>query len=78
MDKYIWQLPAWNDATAPQFSWRASSLGESLGLLQSALDALVPPDANVVPDAQTQVHIDTLVQTAIRSSEIEGLSLIHI
>jgi Fic family protein len=72
MAKYIWQLDGWQGVGSPQFVWQAVPLEPLVVQLQNALNEFPPPDAGLVPDAQIQVHIDTLVQTAIRSSEIEG------
>ena len=75
MNKYIWQLDGWHHPPAPHFRWNASVLEPRITELQIALDDLLPSDLAPVPDAQMQVQIDTLVQTALRSSEIEGEAL---
>ena len=72
MATYIWQRDDWQGGNAPQFHWRSAQLDSQVTRLQSALSEFLPPDAALIPDVQIQVHIDTLVQSAIRSSEIEG------
>lgn len=72
MAEYIWQQSVWSADHAPQFRWQSEVLEEPLRRLQSDLSNFLPADSVLVPDAQIQVHIDSLVQTAIRSSEIEG------
>lgn len=72
MEKYIWQVDGWHGEAAPRFLWQTGQLDKQVHRLQTALSDFLPADAALIPDAQLQVHIDTLVQTAIRSSEIEG------
>ncbi len=56
----------------PAFSWQESVIEPRLEQLQSSLNEVLPGSADLQSESQTQVHIDTLVQTALRSSEIEG------
>ena len=72
MKSYIWQHNDWQGHPAPKFSWQMESLHPLIERLQHLLSDFLPPEAETIPNAQMQVHIDTLVQSAIRSSEIEG------
>lgn len=72
MFRYIWQLDQWMRGESPHFTWDAVVVDPKVRELTAALAALMPASINLLPDAQMQVHIDTLVQTALRSSEIEG------
>jgi len=72
MEKYIWQLDDWNGAPAPHFRWQSAPLEKLVSQFQRELNKFLPSDAALMPDAEMQIHIDTLVQTALRSSEIEG------
>ncbi len=56
----------------PAFSWQESVIEPRLEKLQTSLSEVLPGSADLLSESQTQVHIDTLVQTALRSSEIEG------
>ena len=72
MNEYIWQRSDWIEGPAPHFRWQSAELESQTSKLQHSLREFLPPEAGLTPDAQLQVQIDTLVQTAIRSSEIEG------
>lgn len=72
MHDYIWQREEWQGEPAPDFRWQSTRLEQQVNQLKIALSEFLPADAALIPDAEIQVHIDTLVQTAIRSSEIEG------
>ena len=72
MANYIWQLDDWKTAPVPLFSWAAESIDQRTVELQRALDDLVPRESSLIADAEVQIRIDALVQTALRSSEIEG------
>ena len=72
MKSYIWQHNDWQGHPAPKFRWQMESLHPLIERLQCLLSDFLPPEAEIISNAQMQVHIDTLVQSAIRSSEIEG------
>lgn len=72
MDQYIWQKKAWQDGSAPQFRWQTGTIDRQIRRLQLSLADFPSRDTGLIPDAQMQLHIDALVQTALRSSEIEG------
>lgn len=69
---YIWQQKDWNNGPSPIFQWQDAAIDSHLEQLRESLTNFLPEDTGLVPDAQMQVHIDSLVQTALRSSEIEG------
>ncbi len=69
---YIWQQTDWNNGPSPIFHWQAAAIEPQLAQLRQSLTDFLPEDTGLVPDARMQVHIETLVQTALRSSEIEG------
>ena len=71
MATYIWQLDDWTVAPAPLFSWQVAPIVQRTDELQRSLDNLVP-QSSLIADAEVQIQIDALVQTALRSSEIEG------
>lgn len=72
MSGYIWQSDLWKRGKSPRFTWDTVVVDSLVKELTGALTALMPASINLLPDAQMQVHIDTLVQTALKSSEIEG------
>ena len=72
MATYIWQLDDWNLGAAPLFEWQAGSIDRKIVELEQSLADFVPEESGLLGDAQAQVRINALVQTALRSSEIEG------
>jgi Fic family protein len=72
MHTYIWQREDWHHQPAPWFTWQQSAIQPQLEALQTSLAELLPIGATLDPDAQMQIRIDTLVQSALRTSEIEG------
>lgn len=71
MAQYIWQYTEWQNGNQPQFTWHEPTLGPLItqsGQLQKQLMA----NTNTQPDIDTSSQIDTLVQNALRTSEIEG------
>ena len=60
---------------APAFSWNAAKLKPRLDAIRLLQGRLLGHSDVVIPDADRQAHMDALVQTALRTSEIEGESL---
>lgn len=66
---YIWQQKNWSD-----FSWDNNKLSPVL-INIDALHRQLLGEVPVLPDVDMQVQMDALIQSAIRSSEIEGEQL---
>ena len=73
---YIWQQPGWQgdkgDRTAPAFAWDAALLQSQLDNIRLLQGRLLGQSDLVVDEADQQAQLDALVQTALRTSEIEG------
>ncbi len=77
---YIWELPAWQSADHPAFVWRSdaltaklSELAEQQTLLSDQHQSLSNSNHTTgLQDELTAAHIDAVVASALRSSEIEG------
>lgn len=64
---YIWQQPDW-----PRFRWNEAALKPRLDAVR-LLQGRLLGQADAVPDnAELEAEMDTLIQNAIRTSEIEG------
>jgi len=78
---YIWQQPQWCSTTltdpssGPHFSWQAETLQPQLESIAAHQVNLLGEASEQLPEEGLQAHLDALVQTALRTSEIEGESL---
>ena len=72
--QYIWQLPAWQQGTAPAFRWREEALRPQLERVRLQQGRLLGQSESLSTENQA-AHLDALVQTALRTSEIEGEKL---
>ncbi|MEX1664493.1 Fic family protein [Zhongshania arctica] len=72
--QYIWQLPAWQQGTAPAFRWREETLRPQLERVRLQQGRLLGQSESLSTENQA-AHLDALVQTALRTSEIEGEKL---
>ncbi|MCP5014272.1 MAG: Fic family protein [Ketobacter sp.] len=72
MPHYIWQHPQWHQGIAPPFTWQKESLRHALENVRLEQGRLLGR-AELLPEAtQAPAQLDALVQTALRTSEIEG------
>jgi len=71
---YIWQLPDWQNGTAPLFNWQEETLRPQLERIRLQQGRLVGQSESVTVENQA-AQLDALVQTALRTSEIEGEEL---
>ena len=69
--QYIWQLPAWQQGAAPLFEWDEEPLHLQLERVRLQQRRLLGQSQSLTVENQA-THLDTLVQTALRTSEIEG------
>ena len=76
---YLWQQPDWKasqgERTAPAFSWDAAALRPRLDAIRLLQGRLLGQSDLVVDETDQQAQLDALVQTALRTSEIEGETL---
>jgi Fic family protein len=71
---YIWQLSAWQQGAAPAFSWQEEALRPKLDQVRLQQGRLLGQSESLTVENQA-AHLDALVQTALRTSEIEGEKL---
>lgn len=74
MAQYIWQHPQWRQGSAPAFTWQEETLRRLLEKCQQQQSQLLL-EASSLSEQDQASQIDTLVQTALRTSEIEGETL---
>ncbi|MCB1727778.1 MAG: Fic family protein [Gammaproteobacteria bacterium] len=76
---YIWQQPDWKasqgERTAPAFSWDAPALRPRLDAIRLLQGRLLGQSDLVADGTDQQAQLDALLQTALRTSEIEGEAL---
>lgn len=76
---YIWQQPGWQGdkgpRPAPAFAWDASVLQTQLDKVRLLQGRLLGRSDLIVDEADQQAQLDALVQSALRTSEIEGETL---
>ena len=76
---YIWQQPDWQGGEgaepAPAFAWDAAILQPRLDDIRLLQGRLLGQSDLVVEEADQQAQLDALVQSALRTSEIEGETL---
>ena len=72
--QYIWQLPAWQKGAAPLFHWQQGSIRPQLERVRLQQGRLLGQSESLTVESQA-AHLDALVQTALRTSEIEGEKL---
>ncbi len=76
---YIWQQPGWQgeegDQPTPAFAWDAATLQPLLDNIRLLQGRLLGQSDLVVDEADQQAQLDALVQSALRTSEIEGETL---
>ena len=72
--QYIWQLSTWQQGTAPAFRWREEALRPQLERVRLQQGRLLGQSESLSTESQA-AHLDALVQTALRTSEIEGEKL---
>ena len=71
---YIWQLSAWQKGAAPSFHWKDEALRPLLERVRLQQSRLLDQSESLTGENQA-THLDALVQTALRTSEIEGEKL---
>lgn len=71
---YSWQLSAWKEGAAPSFSWQEEALRPKLDQVRLQQGRLLGQSESLTVENQA-AHLDALVQTALRTSEIEGEKL---
>ena len=77
---YIWQQPEWNplrgkgqsNSLPPAFIWQIAELQAQLNKIRLLQGRLLGQSDLVMPDADQQAHMDALIQSALKTSEIEG------
>ncbi len=84
---YIWELPEWQNADCPTFIWQSDAIATKLKELADHQRRLIDRHQSLASSPQTNdnglndnglndelnaAHIDALVASALRSSEIEG------
>ncbi|MGC1510971.1 Fic family protein [Ketobacter sp.] len=72
MPNYIWQHPHWHQGTTPPFTWLEDTLREQLENVRLQQGRLLGYAESLPDDTQAPAQLDALVQTALRTSEIEG------
>lgn len=76
---YIWQQPGWQgeeaDKATPAFAWDSALLQPQLDTIHLLQGRLLGQSDLVVDEAEKQAQLDALVQSALRTSEIEGEAL---
>ncbi len=78
---YIWQLPDWylgepsSKHSSPAFVWDAATLKPQLDQIRLLQGRLLGQSDLVVDEAGRQAQMDVLIQSALRTSEIEGETL---
>ena len=72
--QYIWQLSAWQKGPAPLFHWHEEALRPQLERVRLQQGRLLGYSESLTVENQA-AHLDALVQTALRTSEIEGEKL---
>ncbi|MDN3638763.1 Fic family protein [Simiduia curdlanivorans] len=72
--RYIWQLTAWQQGVAPTFHWQEETLRPQLQRVRLQQGRLLGQSESLTNENQA-AHLDALVQTALRTSEIEGEKL---
>lgn len=76
---YIWQQPKWQGdgsaSHAPAFVWDVTQLQPQLNSIRLLQGRLLGQSDLVVEEMDQQAQMDALVQSALRTSEIEGESL---
>jgi len=70
----IWQLPVWQQGEAPAFRWQENVLRPQLERVRLQQSRLLGQSESLTVENQA-AHLDALVQTALRTSEIEGETL---
>ncbi len=71
---YIWQSPAWCKGASPRFTWDEAALAPVVDKLHVEQGRLLNQSESLAED-QKAAHLDALIQTALRTSEIEGETL---
>lgn len=71
---YIWQVPTWQKGAAPAFHWQEEALRQQLADVRLRQGRLLGQSESLTVENQA-AHLDALVQTALRTSEIEGEKL---
>ena len=71
---YTWQLLDWQQGTAPSFRWQEEALRPKLAQVRLQQGLLIGQSESLTVENQA-AHMDALVQTALRTSEIEGEKL---
>ena len=71
---YIWELQAWQQGPAPSFHWHEEALRPQLERVRMQQGRLLGQSESLTVENQA-AHLDALVQTALRTSEIEGEKL---
>ena len=76
---YIWWQPDWQGeegaSPRPAFVWEAATLQPQLDAIRLLQGRLLGQSDLVVAEADQQAQLDALVQSALRTSEIEGETL---
>ena len=72
--QYIWQLPTWDQGAAPAFRWQEEVLRPQLERVRLQQGRLLGQSESLSTENHA-AHLDALVQTALRTSEIEGEKL---
>jgi len=70
----IWQLSAWKQGVAPLFRWQEEVLHPQLERVRLQQGRLLGQSESLTVESQA-AQLDALVQTALRTSEIEGEKL---
>lgn len=72
MPHYIWQHPQWHQGIAPPFTWERDRLRPALEQARLEQGRLLGRAESLPEGTQAPAQLDALVQTALRTSEIEG------
>lgn len=72
MPHYIWQHPNWHQGATPPFSWQERNLRQQLENIRLQQGRLLGRAESLSGETQAPAELDALVQTALRTSEIEG------
>lgn len=76
---YIWQQKGWQgtkgDQATPAFAWDAATLQAQLDNIRLLQGRLLGQSDLVVDEADQQAQLDALIQSVLRTSEIEGETL---
>ena len=71
MTTYIWQRQDWKEGDFPAFQWDSDALRPQLERITLQQGRLLGK-AESVPEGEQEAQLDALIQTALRTSEIEG------